>query len=307
MNKKLYVITPIFNPWRYNSRIALYKNFVEYMRPFEERGEVELHTIEIAFRDRPFTVTDPNNCKHIQLRSEYELWLKECSINVAMQRLPQDWEYVAWIDADIQFARPDWAKEAVQLLQHYDWLQMFSQAIDLSPNFEVIKQHQGIVSAWMDNKFNKTKTDYLNKHPGFAFCARRDALDKVGGLYDFSLLGAGDRNMVTALMGNYRISVPDGMSAGYYESLDLWQSRADRWIKGNIGFMPGMIMHYWHGKKVDRKYVDRWKILARHQYDPELDVYRDTTGLYRLTERNLDFHYDLRNYFASRHEDSIDL
>lgn len=305
MNKKLYVITPIFNPWRYNSRIALYKNFVEYMRPFEERDEVELHTIEIAFRDRPFTVTDPNNCKHIQLRSDYELWLKECSINIAIQRLPQDWEYVAWIDADVQFARPDWAKETVQLLQHYDYIQMFSEAIDLSPSYEILKTHIGFMKAHADGK--SFKNNYSNFHPGFAHSCRRDALDNLGGLFDSAILGAGDRHMVMSLIGRADVSLPNGISEGYRETLSLWQDRANRWIKGNVSYMPGALFHYWHGKKVDRKYVDRWKILIKNAYDPELDVYKDTTGLYRLTERNIQLQYDIRNYFACRNEDSIDL
>lgn len=63
---------------------------------------------------------------NLQLRTSHEIWLKENSLNLGFARLPPDWKYAAWIDADVTFARPDWACETVHQLQHNPVVQMWS-------------------------------------------------------------------------------------------------------------------------------------------------------------------------------------
>ncbi len=80
-----------------------------------------------------------------------------------------------------------------------------------------------------------------------------------------------------------------------------------QYVRGDVGYMPGHVNHYWHGKKVNRRYRDRWQILIKHQYDPEFDLKRDSQGLLRFTDRNPLLRQDIRRYFLMRNEDSIDL
>src|SRR4051812_49367686 len=89
----LYVVTPIFNPVRYRSRWKLYEDFA---RRVEQAGAI-LYTVEVAFGERAFAVTEAGHPRHIQLRTDHELWLKENIINVGVARLPHDWKYVAWV------------------------------------------------------------------------------------------------------------------------------------------------------------------------------------------------------------------
>ena len=110
-NNTLYVVTCISNPVRYKTRYDLYRKFAKHMA---DSPNVELYTTEMAFGNRAFEITERDNPRHIQVRSFYELWHKENMLNLAIQRLPEDWEYVAWIDADILFNRPDWAQETVE-------------------------------------------------------------------------------------------------------------------------------------------------------------------------------------------------
>ena len=53
--------------------------------------------------------------------------------------------------------------------------------------------------------------------------------------------------------------------------------------------------------------MDRWKLLRKWQYDPERDIRRDHQGLVQLTRSGERLRDDLRAYFRSRNEDSIDL
>src|SRR5229473_1294403 len=104
--KELHIITAISNPCRYRTRYDLYRRFAKYVA---ESG-ARLTTVEAAFGERDFAITEPGRPDHVQLRTSHEIWHKENLINIGITRLPADWEYVAWVDADVAFARPDWVE-----------------------------------------------------------------------------------------------------------------------------------------------------------------------------------------------------
>ncbi len=308
-SSKLYVVTSISNPCRYKSRYELYRQFKEYV----EKSEATLITIELAHRHRPFEITDVESLTNIQIRGDSDLWMKENLLNIATQFLPDDWEYVAYIDADIRFVREDWVNETLQLLQHYDVVQMFGLAQDLGPNMEVIKTHKGFVKAYYDNDMTAKCSDgygyskYFG-HPGFTIAARRSALDNLGGLIDFGILGAGDNHFWHSMVGEVDKTIPGSLlNTGYGRELLEYQGRADKFIKRNVGYMQGTLMHMWHGKKVNRRYQSRWKILLDNNFDPDTDIYKDTQGLYRLAGNKPRLRDEIRQYFAQRNEDSIDV
>src|SRR5271166_5960967 len=115
-NEKLYVVTAISNPARYHSRYYLYDKFAKHLAD----SGAQLLTIEAVLGRRLHTVTEPDNPWHIQLQTEHELWHKENMLNIAISRLPADWRYVAWLDADIEFVRKNWVDETLHQLQHFD-------------------------------------------------------------------------------------------------------------------------------------------------------------------------------------------
>ena len=112
--------------------------------------------------------------------------------------------------------------------------------------------------------------------------------------------------MARGLLGNVLDSVHGGSSPAFKQSLRLWGERAEQ-LKPKIGYVPGLITHFWHGPKQNRQYLTRWKILNQSQFDPALDIKRDAQGLYQLTGRNKKLMVDLMAYFRQRNEDSIDL
>lgn len=317
-NRKLYVVTCVSNPLRTKSRYDLYKKFAQKV---EDAGAI-LYTVEMAFGDRPHVLTDARNPRHLQLRSYFELWHKENMLNLLIQKLPEDWEYVAWIDADVAFLRDDWVNETIEQLQHYMVLQMFSYAQDLSLRHEPMQMHTGFMHDWYHGKVtfnasgngskkNGKKPGYNGYggygfdegHPGYAWAARREALDALGGLIDFAILGSADRHMACALIGEADKSYHPDVHPKYKEQVLEWQDRAERYIKHDVGYMAGTIAHGYHGKKSNRGYNSRWKILVKHQYDPTVDAYRDSKGLIQLWTEDTQMRDDLRKYFRSRHED----
>jgi len=299
---KLYVVTPIINPRRYESRYKLYEKF---QKMIADSG-ASLYTIEAAYGNRPFQITDPTNPQNIQVRTQTELWHKENLINIAVQRLPADWEYFAWIDADVSFARPDWVEETIHQLQHYSFVQMFSTAVDLSPSHNMIKSHRGFVHSYYNEEHPKCK-GYDYWHPGFAWAATKTAFNAVGGLIEEAILGSGDRHMAFGLIDKMELTINKKFTPAYKRVLKKWEDLANKNIKRNIGYVDGTLLHFWHGKKKDRGYNWRTNILIKNQYDPDTDIKKDWQGMLALTGDKPRLRDELRKYFKSRNEDSIDV
>jgi len=308
---ELVVVTPIFNPLGYRSRWKLYEDF-KYM---VERAGVKLMTVEVAFANREFAVTKPGDPWNLQLRTNSELWLKENLINLAVARIPQDWSYVAWVDADIAFARHDWANETIRKLQHHPVVQMWSQATDLTPDYETLQGHRSF--AWCYHNDGEPKMGRYGMHgrkhhwhPGYGWAWRREAWDAVGGLIDWAILGSADDHMAKALVGKLDTTMHGHLTPAYKEACRIWQDRATKYLHYDVGYVPGTILHYWHGNKTNRQYVSRWKILVDNKFDPTTDLKRDAQGLWQLvveTPRQAKLRDQLRRYFSQRDEDNTSL
>ena len=188
---------------------------------------------------------------------------------------------------------------------------MFSQCLDLGPKYHPVgtikngwawmyynepaphklgkegnkdgkQSSQGLMQT-ADGYYGNSKGGYW--HPGFAWAARRSALDSLGCLLDRCIVGSADWHMAAALIGQAEQTLSRQLQPSYKREVMEWQERAVALVRGNIGYVDGLLTHHWHGRKVDRHYSDRWRILVDNKYDPELDLKRDAQGLYQLTER----------------------
>lgn len=333
----LYVVTVVFNPIRYRTRWKMYNDFALRANAAGAR----LLTVEVAFGNRDFVLQDSPSHMYVPIRSSHELWMKENAINVGFQHLPIDWKYAAWVDADVEFARADWVNETLHQLQHYHVVQMFSECADLSPDYEILTRHKGFIwchlngipntaipkgsikrdlrvteaSGWGGSSRCDTACTNENYphgtywHPGFGQAWRREAFDSVGGLIDFAILGGGDLYMNRALCGIdvEDRALPRSIGDTGKRWLKLWAERAELHIRRNVGYVPGLALHMWHGRKAERSYKDRGQILVQANFDAERDIYKDTQGLWQLRPDNIALRDGIREYLRSRNEDSITL
>ena len=316
----LDVVAVVSNPVRYRSRYDLFRAYESHVNDSGAR----LTVVEMAFGNRPFEITQPDNPRHIQVRSPHELWHKENLINLGVARLPRDWRYVAWVDADLTFVRPDWVQETLQQLQHYAIVQMFAEAHDLDPDGLLLNSFRSFAYSHVHGIPRRKKASYAGgylegpthariaywHHPGFAWAARRETLNALGGLFDVAVVGEADYIMAKAIVGEAPDVLYPGVSPGYRKAVLDWQDRAQH-LRINLGYVPGTVLHHWHGKKANRKYWDRCKILTDSQFDPSTDLKRDWQGLHQLvdggTPRSILLRDAIRSYFRSRNEDSIEL
>lgn len=297
--EQLHVISVISNPIRYKSRPRLFKEYVERMLD----SGVTLWIVEAAFGERAYEVAREGHVNHIRLRCSHELWIKEAMLNAGRRFLPSDANYIMWSDADIAYTRNDWATETLHTLQNFPVVQSFSHCVDLGPHFEPIHTSQGFAYLYREHDLNPDGHRYNSLHPGYGWAWRREAWDSVGGMLDIAILGSGDNHMACALVGKAETSLYPHLHPNYKKAVLQWQDRATEFIKGNIGYVPGTINHYFHGKKADRKYDSRWKILVDYKFDPEVDIIRDGDGLFRLRGNKPGLRDAIQRYFRQRSED----
>jgi len=343
VREPLYCIVPVFNPWRWKSR---WKHTDRAIKHFMDAGAVVI-LVEAAFNRREFVYADsgmdgmPANCgvlgsehnfRHmwIGLRTSDELWLKENMINVAVARLTQehfDWKQVCWLDSDVHFVRPNWVGECIHKLQHYAFLQMFSHARDVGPNYEMLPENyphangKGFVQAFHDGELDLPPTDdgyypgvqaYPGRvFPGLAWACARWAWDAVGGLLDIAIWGGSDWHMAHALIEKTQGMMRNDLHRNYKKIVMQWYHRCRTHIRRNVGVMEGSIIHNWHGRKEGRGYNTKHALLARVGFDPLRHLKKDSLGLYQLHDDRSTAYVQLRDLLRKiakeRNEDSIDV
>jgi hypothetical protein len=274
---------------------------------------VRLTLVECAYGERPHELGACHHHRHVPVRARTLAWNKESLINIGIQRLPDDWKYVAWIDADVVFRRKDWAAATVHALQQHYIVQPWSDCYDLGPAGEHVEHHVSFCKLWATGKPIKQGpscgkgTPYLFGHPGYAWAASRQALEWLGGLVDTAALGAADHHMALALLGRVMETVPGNLHSAYAAPLLRWQKRATQHINLNIGYVHGTIEHQWHGQKAKRAYVSRWDILSKHSFNPDTDLKRNLYGVTELAGNKPYLARDINLYHRSRDEDSNSL
>ena len=311
----LYVATVVFNSARYRSRWRLWQDFEKRMA---EAGAV-LYTLEIAFGARDFAITDPTNPRHVQLRTWSELWFKENAVNLLVGRMPPEAQWIAYIDADSRPVRDDWANETIHALQHYPVVQMWSQYHCLDSQYNLSTSSHSFMASYLNGWPTtppKRCADYPYPYPqpgrkwpgppGLAWAWRKDAWTAVGGLLDCCILGSADWYMALGLIGKLDDHVvTKRFSADYRRALYEWQERAAV-LRRNIGMVPGLWLHYWHGPMAKRGYGTRNQILIDTQFSPRRHLKRDWQGLWSLREdAPIALRDRVRQYLAARDEDQL--
>ena len=303
----LHVVTCISNPLRWNSRIDLYRDFQRHMLD----SGVMLTVVECALGERPFELKTNPLVNHVGVRHHTFTFNKECLLNIGIQsvvRMDPDAKYIATLDADVRFRNKSWAAETVHALQRFEVVQPWVDCYDLGPNGAHLELHRSFCHLWQNQQPimqgpNASKGPYRFGHPGYAWAWRRSAMASLGLLIETAVLGAADHHMALALIGRVLESVPSNLTQGYIQPLLAWQDKARR-LGMNIGSVPGTIEHDFHGSKVKRRYIERWEILHKYDFDPRMDLMKNEYGVVELAGNKPGLRMDIERYFSERDEDA---
>ena len=305
----LWAVTTFYNPARYRTKKANYDRF----RAGLAAAGVPLLTVELAFGDEPFELRPDAADRVVQLRGGDVLWQKERLLNLGLEHLPDDCDAVAWLDADVLFARADWARETRRQLRDHVVVQPFSHCVRLPRGAERCEPATlpfgggegqlfygiawGVHAKGLDGLAHYTR----HGHTGFAWAARRTLLE-THGLYEANLLGNADTDIAHAMFGNSDYW-------GLAKLGDRGRAHVRRWAKpfaadvdGSVAFVDGVVTHLWHGSTEHRLYDRRLDVL--HGFDPDRDLVRDESGLLAFSaDAPAELRAWARDYFASRRED----
>ena len=300
IEEKLNVIIVISNPCLYAKRYILLKEFVKRIE--EEEEHVNLFIVEMIYTDQKFIITDKKNKNHLQLKTDTPIWHKENMVNLGVTYLlPKNYKAFAWIDADIEFDSHSWALDTLKVLNGCkDIVQIFSHCVDMDKDETNLHIFNSFGYSFAKNKKYTIKgLDYW--HPGFAWAITRKAYEKIGGLYDRGVMGSGDNIIALSLINKCKNITNPKYSDDYNNSFLEYQQK----VKAlRLGYIPGIIRHHYHGKKANRKYVERNEVIINHQYSPSIHVKYDEIGVLVPTESfSNEFKEDILKYFEERKED----
>ena len=274
----------------------------EFIQRMEKEEDVILYIVELAYKDQNFSITQADNKKHLQLRTDCPLWHKENMINLGVKYLlPENYKAFAWIDADLEFDSCSWAKDTLKILNGCkDIVQVFSHCIDMDENENAMNiMNSGGYMYCLNKKYCSQGKNYW--HPGYAWAMTRKAYEKVGGLYQDGILGSGDFLMMMSVLNLVNYTFHAQYNDDYKNSILEFKNKA-QYLR--FGYVPGMIKHYFHGSKKNRRYNDRYLILIKYNYSPIIDIQLDEQGIIIPSPHfSEDFKREILEYFWERNED----
>jgi hypothetical protein len=223
-------------------------------------------------------------------------------INIGVKKLlPENWKAMAWIDADVDFESNTWATDTLKLLNGTkDIVQLFSHAIDMDAQLATMNVANSFAFQYCKGlPYTWKPPNYW--HPGYAWAITRKAYEFIGGVFEKSILGAGDHIMTFCLTNKGLMAIDPKYSDDLKNEVVKFQEKA-RHLR--LGYVPGVIRHFYHGSKANRKYVERNQILLKNNFQPNVQLSKDENGILIPNENfSQEFINDIYEYFSQRNED----
>jgi hypothetical protein len=304
MRADLCVITCYYNPEGYRTKLSNYLRFEDALRS----SGLSLVTVECAMGQMGYELPDQKGL--VRVRGRDVMWQKERLLNVAMEYVPGEFTKIAWLDCDLLFGNENWADETSRLLDCYPVVQPFDTVVRLPRG---LAEDAGGGERWISFAAAYAKQPHalltgdfaVHGHTGFAWAARREILSRHG-LYDGCVAGSGDHMMAHAFAGDWHgpcIRRIFADNTGHWKHFAAWSSAIYRGVRAAVSFVPGTLLHLWHGETEDRRYVHRNRDLAGFSFDPASDVAIGADGCWEWSSDKPELHRWAANYFGLRKED----
>jgi hypothetical protein len=298
------IISCFFNPMNSPYRRKAFNIFYESIKHLNHR------VVECIIGDSKPQLPENRNIQRVY--TENLLWHKEALLNYLITKLPAEFKYVFWVDADVIFSNKNWLTESVwQMENGANILQPFQYCVhlnqdELKPSFDVDEQKMLVGSSLRHKQLwrsfcanycvtNLASSDNYDRHGhvGFAWGARREVLAQVL-LYDKALIGGADHIIAHAAAGHIPHSCIKKAFKDDIDEVNAWSHRFYRVVKGEIGYADGDLYHIWHGDIDRREYLKR---IQDFTVKTKAITQKDKNGLY-ITHRGDDEY--VKRYFRHR-------
>ncbi|MEI7998364.1 MAG: hypothetical protein WCH62_02525 [Candidatus Omnitrophota bacterium] len=301
-------ITTFYNPQGYRNKYDLYRRF----RESSKRQGLCLIAVELSFGNKPFELKEDDAEIVLRIRGidENIMWQKERLLNFAFEHLPKECHKFAWIDCDIIFKNENWVKETIDLLDQYPVVQPFSISFRLPRNVQDIQQARiselpyerrvSMAFSWAHLRMEQMLIE--QGHTGFAWAARRSVFEGVG-FYDKMIVGGGDTVLSCGFKGEEINKFTSILPEKVVQSQTSWIRSIFPRVEGRVYYVPGVLIHLWHGESRRRKTSERLKLLSKYDFDPNKDIIKGSNHCWQWVGGKGPFYKAVRKYFWSRNEE----
>lgn len=299
-NSEAVIISCYFNPERNPYRLLAFQKFYSKIKHLNHRI-IEL-SIEDDNKENKFDLPDSENI--IKIRTSNLLFHKESLLNKIIKDLPEKFNYVFWVDADIVFTNNNWMVDSVKQMQTANIVQPFEYCVHLNknefePNFplcqipvlsESIDDNSKFKRVWrsfcanfVDNKEAANSLNYdVHGHVGFAWGIRREILDACN-LYDKALIGGADHIIAHAAANQIGHNCITKSFTDDLDSVLEWSKIFARLINQKVSYVKGNVYHYYHGDLNKRNYLKRIKDFTLALKNAQ----KDENGLYHILDKEV--------------------
>ncbi|WP_299481467.1 hypothetical protein [uncultured Roseibium sp.] len=292
---RVAIVSAYFNPLR---SVVMLQNHRAFVAAIEKHSDC-LTIVEGVFDG----VTQAK--ASISVPCRFVMWQKERLLNLAISRLIEKFDAIAWIDGDVIFENPEWLEATAETLQRCDVAQIFQQVRQSA------LPEQSPVTSYASNVTRARElagADFNSHgHTGYAWAARREVL--ANGLFDECIIGGADHVMAHAFTGTGAcrcVSRLLGKGALRRRFSDWCNNLPGAGQMLRLGVVPGTITHLSHGSFQRRQYVTRNVLLDRMGFDPGHHLKRVNGGAWEWTENADKQRRLLESYFEQRCEDEIE-
>lgn len=310
----LWAITTYYNPNRYWRRRANFAHF---------RRHLNLPLLAVELNLGGGYELAPNDAEILIRVSDGDvMWQKERLLNIAIDALPKSCEFVAWMDCDVLFPKPEWTTQACRLLDRYDLVQPFAEMLHLRPEAnlnatdwagEALFTRRSVGTLFLEDGdpheyfalLAEKKTQA--RGPGHVWVARRELLDRHG-LYDARVIGGGDSVVAGAAYGTWEHAIArQRMNEPQAEHYRQWAEAFYADVQGRVACLDMAALHLWHGDIDDRRYRERFDDWREFEFNPARDIACEPGEAWRWATAKPGLHALLKEYFITRNEDGVPL
>lgn len=294
--KTLAVVSCMFNPHRGKNRIRNYAIFADNLA----KHNLPLFTIEATFGYAP----EVASTWQIAIDPDAVLWHKERLLNIAIERLPDEYDAVLWCDADILFDTNvnNLREQCIAALNRSPVIQPWSHSQFLDA-YDRPSGHWMRSMALYNSTIATPNASPRVSHPGFAWGAQRELLASCGGMYDRAITGSGDTAFAYGCWKD-PVYCQAVWNERHFADLNNWADCFYPKVNGNVGYVDVRIQHLWHGTIKDRKYDQRHIVLSENGFDIAEHLATAPNGTMCWSAKAPQKLKDaLRNYLYGRKED----
>ena len=257
-------------------------------KKFRKYFPYPITTIEVSLPKQKFFIDDS-----IKIRANYEniFWQKERCLNIAIESLTEDTEYISWVDTDLRFYNDTLLEDTYKALKNYPVVQLFEECFE-KPN---INRYNNNIS--IGNKIVNQLNDITYPHIGYAWAFHKNVLIE-NKLYDIDPVGNSDVLQLMTWLGTWNHASIIDLNPNYRQQFLLWAWDSYEKVESNIGYVSGKVEHFYHGRIEHRNYTSRNNILTTNNFSPNKDLEIDTNKLYKI--KNLKLVEDIKEYLSQR-------